>query len=220
MLSQRWRAGGRAARRALWGGGLCLLLWLCVPGIARADDCAQDWRRAEDCLRSPGFAQGIATGAGTIITILVNGATVAQSFGPSREGEEGDEEPPRYTLDIRTDGMRTTLLADGEETLWLYAQVRCDKPEVDTASLTAGLRFVAVGPNSDWLLLGPSQPSGGFKAVPVRARPPSPTAQLLDPTATVAVSGLIEGELAQGPVELTLEEGDLGLDIRYEGLWR
>lgn len=129
---------------------------------------------------------------------------------PTRESDEQpnskpDEQPKEYELDIRTQDDRTSLNADGEDILWVYAQVRCNKPEVNTEALTAGLTFTAEGTDAKWLSLGLPQRSNGFKTVPVRAWPPSQDAQLIEGKAVVMVSTFLEGNRVNGPVKLDLE---------------
>lgn len=115
------------------------------------------------------------------------------------------EDPREYELDIRTQDDRTSLNADGEDILWVYAQVRCNKPEINTEALTAGLTFTAEGADAKWLNLGTPQRTNGFKTVPVRAWPPSQEAQLSEGKGTVVVSAMIEGNKIDGPVKLDLE---------------
>jgi len=198
---------------------IVLLFTLLLPETAFADDCAKDYRRAEDCLRTPGIAEGIATVAGATVVILVNGTSIGETIlgrdkGDDDQGENEDEEdPPRYSMELSTEGSRTELKADGEDTLWIYGRVTCDKPEIDTGSITAGMSFSAQGPSGDWLILGPPRMSGGSKAVRVQARPPYEGAELQSSDATVVISAIIEGEEINGPVDLSLSEGDLELEV-------
>lgn len=197
--------------------GLVLLVQaMFLVGTALAHDCQSDWRRAEDCLRTPGFAEGLGTAIGTIVTVLVNGVVIAQTIlSPAQGGDQpgDDDERTEYSLDIRTQDQRTVLAADGVDVVWVYGQVRCSDPKVDTASLTRGLRFVADGPNAAWLTVGASQMSGGFKAVPVRASPPTAEAEPDGDSATITVSAMIEGRLIGGPVALVLDDSRYELEI-------
>jgi hypothetical protein len=196
-----------------------LLFALLLPGTAFADDCAKDYRRAEDCLRTPGIAEGIATVAGATVVILVNGTSIGETIlGRDRGGDDGsekqdEEDRPRYSMELSTEDARTDLAADGDDALWVYGRVTCDKPEIDTGSITAGLAFSAAGPSGNWLILSPPQMSGGSKAVRIQAAPPYEGAELLSSEATVMVSAIIEGEKIDGPVSLTLSEGDLELKV-------
>jgi hypothetical protein len=198
---------------------LLLLFTLLLPGTVFADDCAKDYRRAEDCLRTPGIAEGIATVAGATVVILVNGTSIGETIlGRDRGGDDSPDEDdekdrPRYSMELSTEDARTELAADGDDALWVYGRVTCDKPEIDTGSITAGLAFSASGPSGGWLILSPPQMSGGSKAVQIRAAPPYEGAELLSSEATVMVRAIIEGEQVNGPVSLTLSEGDLELKV-------
>jgi len=153
----------------------------------------------------------LGTAGGTIITVLVNGVVIAQTILGPKDGEatEPGEEPTKYALDIRVQDQervqRTNLAADDQDLLWIYAHVRCSDPDVDTQALTEAIAFTKQGPNASWLVLGEAQMRGGFKTVPVRARPPSQEAVLSGDGATVLVSALIEGRRVSGPVDLQLE---------------
>lgn len=150
--------------------------------------------------------------------MLVNGIPIAQtvltqSGGPQQaEGEEGEEDT-KYRLDVQTEDYRTELAADGVDFLWIYGQVLCNKPEIDTASLTRALRFEVSGPNSDWIYLSPPEMSGGFKSVAIQASPPTEEAELAPGNPTVTVSGQIEGRTFSAPVSITLHDQDLELVI-------
>ncbi len=215
--------GGHAVRSRLLASlvfGLALLAILnLVLGVttAHADDCLQDITRAEDCLRTPGTAEGIAAGVATIVTVLVNGVSISRTVFPPREGggDGGDEEEDdtEYTLDLRTQDMRTTLATDGVDSLWVYGQVRCNKPEVNTQALTSSLDFARQGPNAEWLILGPPMMSGGFKAVELHARPPFESAQPDPGDPSVLVSVAIEGRLVYGPLAITLDTWLYDLEI-------
>ena len=144
---------------------------------------------------------------------MVNGAAVTTlMLSPpgtrsDETGAEGDEEEQtQYYLDIRTEGGRTELPTDGSERLWIYAQVECNDPEVDTLSLTRSLRFTAGGANADWLKISAPRMSGGLKAVQVYAVPPTADAQLQTGTTFVRVGTLIEGKDVHGDVQLELIE--------------
>lgn len=144
-----------------------------------------------------------------MVTVLVNGVAISQAVLGSRNGDQKEkEDKTEYTLDIRTQDRnqvtRTTLAADNEDILWVYGQVRCNKPEVDTSSLTQALSFSTEGPDVSWLVLGKAQMVEGFKVVQVRAGPPFPDAQLTAGQASVRVSTIIEGKQISGPVRLDL----------------
>ncbi|MBN1104636.1 MAG: hypothetical protein JXL84_14560, partial [Deltaproteobacteria bacterium] len=142
-------------------------------------------------------------------TVLVNGAAISQVLIKQREeGEEGEEGEPeeekKYFLDIVTQNQRTTIAANGKDQLWIYGQVTCTDPEVDTAGLTRSLGFTPGGPNAEWLRLGDMQMSGESKAVCVTASPPAPEASLQDGGAFVRVGTMIEGKVVSGDVQLEL----------------
>ena len=40
-----------------------------------------------------------------------------------------NEEPTQYTMDIRTEDQRMSIAADGEDRLWMYALIACNKPK-------------------------------------------------------------------------------------------
>ena len=147
-----------------------------------------------------------APGGSWVPWILVPGiGWVIYKLAQKGRGKK-EQEPKEYELDIRTQDDRTSLNTDGEDFLWVYAQVRCNKPEVDTEPLTSSLTFTAEGTDAKWLGLGSPQRTNGFKSVPVRAWPPSANAQLSEAKATVMVSAVIEGHPVSGPVTITLEE--------------
>lgn len=145
-----------------------------------------------------------STGGSWVPWILIPGIGWGLYKLARRGRGKREEEAKEYELDIRTQDDRTSLNTDGEDLLWVYAQVRCNKPEVNTEVLTSDLTFTAEGADSKWLLLGAPQRTSGFKTVPVRAWPPSENAQLVDSKATVTVSAIIEGSRISGPVDLEL----------------
>jgi hypothetical protein len=187
-----------------------LLVW---AGIAYASDCPPNDPSRLDCQGAASTARSpLVPLAGAIAGVLVNGRLISRTRlqPPSRNGDgdkgDDDEEPTEYTLDIRTQDQRTTLLPDDEDSLWIYGQVRCNKPEVDTASLTSSLTFGKEGPNAEWLKMDEPKMYSGFKAVCVHARPPYDEAQLINGDPMVRVSTTIDGNEISGPVTLTIEE--------------
>ena len=120
-------------------------------------------------------------------------------------GEEGEaEEEKKYFLDIVTQNQRTTIAANGKDQLWIFGQVTCTDPEVDTSGLTRSLGFTPGGPNAEWLSLGDMQMSGDSKAVCVTASPPAPEASLQEGGVFVRVGTMIEGKPVSGDVQLEL----------------
>ncbi len=67
-LATRHRRARRLLAAIALSSGVVLLHLIFLAATVFADDCKRDIRRAEDCLRTPGFAQGIATGAATVVT--------------------------------------------------------------------------------------------------------------------------------------------------------
>jgi hypothetical protein len=170
----------------------------------------------------------LGTAAAVTATVLVNGAAVTQILlrrGSKRKpdgtaaayagrtdednrGEKGDQDDQdkevKYYLDIRTENQRTQLATDGKDQLWIFGQVQCTDPEVDAGSLTGALSFIAGGPDSAWLVLGPPTMTGGYKAVLVRAQQPAPEADLAEGSAFVRVGVTMEGKVVSGEVQLSL----------------
>lgn len=213
-------------RRFVSLGGLALLAFVIQLAVlvstVWADDCERDWRRAEDCLRSPGFAQGIGTIVSTSVTIAVNGASVGTTVFGGDGGDDGgggggddngEKKQRRYQLDIRTEDNLTELYADGEDSLYLYARVLCNDPDVDAAALTDSIGFAVEGPNADWLILDAVESTDGFKAVPLRAWPPSETAELLDGGPAVRVSVVLDGHPVSQAVQFDLIPSLYDLEI-------
>lgn len=201
----------------LWKGKAAgILPWLFLAGLyfslsdlAWADDFTRDWRRLEDGMRTPGWAQAIAGTTATVINGLVNGALIFQTVHrrPRAEGEPEDD--THYTLDVRTEEERTKLAADGEDRLWVYGQLTCDKPAVDTASLTRALAFQFGGPQASWMSIKNEQFANGFKAVQIVCTPPTPETEIPeDASVTVTVSGrTADGDTVEVPVTIQLGGG-------------
>ncbi|MBE0656071.1 MAG: hypothetical protein IH602_00190 [Bryobacteraceae bacterium] len=194
--------------------GQFILINLCLFGFTLyADDCARDWTRAEDCLRTPGFAQTIGTGAGVIATILINGAAIQTILltPPSQEGEGkgGEGVPPRqYYFDIRTEGGRSSLSADGNDSLWIYGEVRCTDPKIDCSGMTGGIGFSPGGTNWDWLRSGGSDYSGSMKAAQFTAL--APAGATAPGSASIVATASVEGQTlsAEVPITLTVAAGE------------
>jgi hypothetical protein len=201
---------------ALLLNGLLLVLECLLAAPVLAHDCERAWRRAQDCLRTPGIAEGLGTAVGTVVVVLVNGVAIAQVLFPSRvepgapvgeaeaADEEEQEEPRTYTIDLRTQDARASLTTDGEDSLWVYGRVTCSDPEIDTTGLTAGLTFRAEGANAAWLVLDPPRLTGGSQAVMARARPPRDGAVPAPGGVRLTVAATIEGQRVTGTVALDL----------------
>jgi hypothetical protein len=188
---------------------------------ALADHYLQDPWNLNDGLRTPGWAPVLAGTGATIVSVLINGNEVIRTLiNPRSDGGDtpSGEEPTHYSLDIRTQDrsrlQRSSLAADGEDALWIYVQVECNKPKIDTATLTSGVQFLAMPPNADWLQIADIQMLGGYKVAMIRARPPAPNANLVSSEAVVGVLAWLEGRQITAPVPLTLEDNSYELEVR------
>jgi hypothetical protein len=181
------------------------LLW--AAALAYASDCPPGGYA--DCASAATTAQSpLVPLAGAVVGVFVNGLfsgqTILRAQGGDGENHE-EKQQVHYTLDIRSQDLRTNLTADGEDTLWIYAQIRCDKPEIDVDGLTSSLTFDSRGPNVSWIRLEESQMVSGFKAVRVRAWPPTSDAQLGSGGPEMIVATIIDGNQVSGSVQLNLE---------------
>lgn len=195
-------------RLPVWLVGTALF-WL-GSVIVCGDDFTRDFRRLEDGMRTPGWAETIAGTTATVISALVNGALVFQrSSGERREGED----QARYTMDVRTENERTSLVADDQDRLWVYANLKCVKGAVES-DLTATVSFSFIGEYANWVSIRSTQFTGGYKAVLLAAKPPSPDAELAEgANVTVLASGTTaEGERIDVPVTIELD-GDLEMKV-------
>ena len=134
---------------------------------------------------------------------------------PQREEQE-DEAPPNFTLDIRTDGGRTRIVADDLDEIRIDATVICDKPEIDTSGMAGSITFTPGGPAQDWLRLGETRSSGSRASVDVRATPPTPESELTDPDASITVRLTLGRAVFSGVVHLTVEPSDYHLELIYD----
>jgi hypothetical protein len=187
-------------------------VFLAGAGPILADDFTRDFTRLEDGLRTGGWAESIAGTAATAINVLVNGALVFQQSGKS--GENG-QDAPQYTMDVRTENERTSLVADDVDRLWVYAKLTCVKGAV-TTDLTGGISFSLSGEYVDWVSIRQTSSSGDYKAILLGAKPPNEGAEVPDNAdVTVQVSGeTTEGEPIQGPVTISLQgEPRMEVDI-------
>jgi len=135
-----------------------------------------------DCANAATAAQSpLVPLAGAVVGVFVNGVFKGQTILRAQGGDGEDhkeKEELHYTLDIRTqdrDGVaRLSVSVDGEDVLWVYAQIQCSKPDVDTSALTQSITFSVEGPNREWLVLGEATSVSGYKVAPIRAWPPNP----------------------------------------------
>lgn len=211
--------GGGGKTQTLLSATSGWLLWSIITtivagdaGMLMAHDFADDFRRIEDGLRTDGWAQAIAGTTASAINVLVNGALVFQQ--PGKPGKDG-EEPAQYTMDIRTEGERTSIIADGDDRLWVYAKIMCSKASVNAQGLTNAISFTfGGGKYAGWMSVKSTQSHSGYKAVLLACTPPNPDAEVEDgATVDLTVAGTTaEGEPMQGTVSLQIE-GELKLDL-------
>lgn len=183
--------------------------------IALADDFMRDRTRLEDGLRTPGWAETIAGTTATAINVLVNGGLVFQR--PPKPGKDG-EEPASYTMDIRTEDERTSIAADGEDRMWVYAKILCSKASVNAQGLTNAISFTFGGSKyADWMSIRSTQSHSGYKAVLIACTPPSPETEVEEgATVDLTVEGsTADGEPMRGTVTLKL---DAPLEMKVEVL--
>lgn len=201
----------RRSRAFTWGY-LCqlvllnALIFVAVPS-AFADDCARDPTRAEDCLRTPGFAQNLGTGVAVIGTVLVNGMAIQTIILQQRDPQakdDKDEPPVQFFLDVKTEGARTILKPDGKDTLWVYATVTCSDPKVDCSGMTSGISITPGGANATWLQAQQSGFSGPYKALQFSAANPNPAVPVLTPSASIDISAQVQGGTLSAVVPLQL----------------
>ena len=122
----------------------------------------------------------------------------------TKGNKEGPKRQRDYLLHLRTVDDRTTLDADGQDTIWVYAVIVCSDPKVDTNALTSTLNFTPQGADASWLLMDQVQMIAAFKVAAVRAWPPSDKASLEDPKTTISVSTSVDGQTLSGVINLTL----------------
>ncbi|HSA37328.1 MAG TPA: hypothetical protein P5013_00360 [Methanoregula sp.] len=66
-----------------------IMLCSCVIAPVLADDCERDPLNAQDCLRTDGYAEGMAGLIATILSILINGPIIAQTLLQGATGAAG-----------------------------------------------------------------------------------------------------------------------------------
>src|SRR5580704_6507361 len=209
-IPENWQSGARKGLIQGTGTHAWIFLLIMAAGFFAgaypvfADDFTRDFTRLQDGMRTPGWAESIAGTAATAINVLVNGALVFQQSGKS--GENG-QDAPQYTMDVRTENERTSLVTDDKDRLWIYGKLTCVKGAVQT-DLTDTISFSFSGQYTDWVSIRQTASTGGYKAVLLGAKPPSQDAKLQDgANVLVTVSGTTnEGELIDGPVTIDLED--------------
>lgn len=221
---QRWLRS-RAFRRAhaFAALGQLVILNLALFGfVAWADDCARDWRRAEDCLRTPGFAQGISSLGGIIATVLVNGVAIQTILltPPPPEGAtppaEGEEPPPPRRMNVQVtiqddqQKQRTVFYADAADRIFIGAWVE-EETERGIVPVGAPIQFQLTS-GQNWLRLDPAGASGEVQfACLVRQQPgPIPEDAYLAPP-QVMVHASLSGSPIAVPVAISLRRFQLTL---------
>jgi hypothetical protein len=71
-----------------------IMLCACVIAPVLADDCASDPLNAQDCLRTDGYAEGMAGLIATILSALINGPIIAQTLLQGASGAATGVQPP------------------------------------------------------------------------------------------------------------------------------
>jgi hypothetical protein len=71
-----------------------IMLCACVIAPVLADDCERDPLNAQDCLRTDGYAEGMAGLIATILSTLINGPIIAQTLLQGASGAATGVQPP------------------------------------------------------------------------------------------------------------------------------
>lgn len=187
-----------------------LLLWAAT--LVYASDCPPNDPSRSDCQAAANTARSpLVPLAGAVVGVFVNGVFRGETrlCPPSGNAtDDKEKEEIYYTLDIRTqdkDGVaRLSVSVDGEDVLWIYAQIQCSKAGVDTSAATQSIAFSVDGPNREWIILGEATTVRGYKVAPIRAWPPDPEAEFQDGMPVVVVSAMIENQVLRVPVDITL----------------
>jgi hypothetical protein len=192
-----------------------LLVFVIFAVPAHADDCSIDPRRAEDCLRTPNFAENLSTAVAVIGTVLVNGVAIQTIILQRKDPNDSDDDTPpvTYSLDVRTQDSRTEIKPDGKDMLWLYASVSCSDPKVDCSGMTASITFAPSGANADWLQIPQTTDSGGNKAALLMAANPNPAAMVPNPSASVEISAPVPGGTLTANVPITIPAQQAEWDV-------
>lgn len=158
---------------------------------------------------------GLVAGA---VSAFVNSALVFQkpSRKPSDKKDRDDE--ANYILDVRTENERLYLVADEKDRLWIYAQITCDKPSVNTQALTQDIAFRFEGDYAEWMHILSTTFVDGRKSVLIAAKPPSEGAGVREGASVrlIVVGHTEDGEEILAPASLELL-GELKLDLDVLG---
>ncbi len=191
-----------------------------VPS-ALADDCATDPTRAEDCLRTPGFAENLGTGVAVLGVILVNGVAIQTIILKQRDPDDESKDPPvTFNLNVRTQESRNTIKPDGKDSLWVYANVTCSDPKVDCSGMTAAISFTPGGANGNWIQFAQQDFQEGCKAVQLLAANPTPTVPVPAPSADLTISAPVPDGMLRAtlPLQLPVQLAEWEVLIKPDGV--
>jgi len=119
-----------------------IMLCSCFIAPVLADDCERDPLNAQDCLRTDGYAEGMAGLIATILSTLINGPIIAQTLLQGASGAAAGVQPPAPPappqgpmvgdtttfVDARGQTRTATLQADGH---WLTDEGTWYDPDYD-----------------------------------------------------------------------------------------
>ncbi len=199
-IPQNWQGAARSglaqATQARFWLGFAVIALAVVFGdacLALAHDFLSDTSRLRDGLRTDAWGVTIAGTASTGINVLVNGSLVFQR--PPKPGKDGEEQAS-YTMDVRTEDERTSIAADGEDRMWVYAKIMCSKASVNAQGLTSAISFTFGGSKyAEWMSIKSTQSHSGYKAVLIACTPPTPETEIED---GASVELTVEGQTADG----------------------
>jgi hypothetical protein len=179
---------------------LVLILW----SLGLCDDCSSP----QDAMDTWWVGPPVEGLVGAVIVGVVNGETIINTIfnKPPAEGGEGDEEdedPPEYTLDVTTQDHQTELMLDSDEGLWVYAAVRVINPPPGYSPMDDLASVSFSGPPQ--LSISAPQMRGQTKAVMVKAVTPPDGSE--PKSATLTVSATLGGNPMSLPVNFTISGG-------------
>src|SRR5665647_1992469 len=153
-----------------------IMICSCLVVPVLADDCASDPLNAQDCLRTDGYAEVMAGLIATILSVLINGPIIVQTFLQGATGAVTGVQPPvppappqgpfvgdkMSFVDTRGENRTAVLQADGH---WLTDQGTWYDPDY-AALLAEGQRIDAA--NAAWRAQNAAQEArdaANFKAM-------------------------------------------------------
>jgi hypothetical protein len=153
-----------------------IMICSCLVAPVLADDCASDPLNAQDCLRTDGYAEVMAGLIATILSVLINGPIIAQTFLQGATGAVTGVQPPGPSappqgpvvgdktsfVDARGEHRTAVLQADGH---WLTDQGTWYDPDY-AALLAEGQKIDAA--NAAWRAANAAQEAkdaANFKAM-------------------------------------------------------